>query len=136
MLGRQVSSFEPFYIPHSSNHISDVYLSSFLLGQASMEFLATRSQALLPVLSFLIYQFWVTACTSSLVLPKTTHPPSTWSDYFPCTAHSEMVTYPFCYIGVTGYPHSLIFTGSLQAEREGCFQQQFFSSSLLTGPSL
>lgn len=113
-------SFEPSHVSHSSIIISDVFLPSFLLGQPSIELLATKPQVLLPFLSFLIYQFWLTACTSSLVLANTMCLACTlWtctSDSFllGCIGHSGMLTYPFCYIGVPGYLSSLVFIGSLK----------------------
>lgn len=106
-------SLEPFHISHSSIIISDVCLSNFLLGQPSTELLATKSQVLLPFLSFLIYQLWLTACTSSLVLANTTCFPS---DYFllGCIGHWN-ANIPFLLCSVPGCLSSPVFIGSPQA---------------------
>lgn len=119
--------FEPFYITHSSIPMSDVYLSSFLLGQPSMELLATKSQALVPVLSFLIYQLWLTACTSSLVLPNTACSPSKClSDYFPlhCTLWNGNIPFLLhrCH-RISLFPNFYRFPA--------CRQKRMFSTAIL-----
>jgi len=108
----------PRAFPHNTffNHISDVFLSSFLLGKPSIESLATKSQVLLPFLSFLIYQFWMTACTSSLVLANTLCFPNTRTSDSPLLHRTLWnANRPVLLYRCPSISKFLVFIGSLQA---------------------